>query len=145
MPCGRKGKERERIYCNDEVLYIGGIPGEGSEEDQENIGKSNLDWRGQGGARSERWGCEVRVVDTQVPPECPDQGAGRTLAWIRHPGTLALAAGHGSSRHSTDSSKVWEWIWILSTCMECIFLPCSPRGSLVAAQLHEKPQLLLLL
>lgn len=59
MPCGRKGKKRERIYCNDEVLYIGGIPGEGSEEDQENIGKSNLDWgvpdqRG-GGVRCVLW------------------------------------------------------------------------------------------
>lgn len=66
----------KELYCNDEVLYMGGIPGEGSEEDQENIGKGNLDW---GVARSEvcRWGCVWCAL------------ASSTALWIR-PGCSVL-------------------------------------------------------
>lgn len=73
---------------------------------------------------------------------CPDQGAGRTLAWMTSrkpwprdmgpPGTAQTAARSGNGYGSSPK------------CMECI-IPCSPRGSLIAAQLHEKPHLLLLL
>lgn len=85
MPCSRKEKIKRGkvLYCNDEVLYIGGIPGEGSEEDQENIGKGSLD-RGGGVARSEsvQVGCGVHL-----------QGLLRTALWIlpgRPPLTRAL-------------------------------------------------------